>query len=299
MQKNSVQIQSVIFQNEKESLYKAIKAIDNAVRVNREADGLLGDLRLYYGDASPEPVFMEKDIKYIKEELCRNISFEYKFFGFNSGSAKGHNILAETCNTDYIMIMNPDVILSAHFWGEIFKPFALDKTGMVEARQTPLEHQKEYDIKTGETDWATTACALIRTSIFKDLKGFDSDTFFLYCDDLDFSWRLRLEGFSIIYQPLAPVFHAKRLSHNASWQPTSAERYYSMEAAVLMAYKWSNPSRVKELLEVFKKGGELERKVVEEFMKRKNSGKLPEPIDKNHKIARFYGDFYSKNRYIL
>ena len=32
-------------------------------------------------------------------------------FGFNSGTAKGHNLMGENCTADFMMIMNPDVIL--------------------------------------------------------------------------------------------------------------------------------------------------------------------------------------------
>ena len=120
------------------------------------------------------------------------------------------------------------------------------RSAMVEARQTPIEHQKEYDIKTLETQWATTACTVIRGDVFRKIGGFDADTFFLYCDDLDFSWRLRLAGYKIIYQPLAPAYHAKTVSAEGKWQPTQTEVYYSAEAAILMAHKWSNPERAKK-----------------------------------------------------
>ena len=71
---------------------------------------------------------------------------------------------------------------------------------------------------------------------------------FLYCDDLDFSWRVRLAGYKIIYMPSAIVYHAKNLSLSGTWQPTSAEIYYSAEAAMLLAYKWSNPERAEKAL---------------------------------------------------
>jgi len=31
-----------------------------------------------------------------------------------------------------------------------------------------------------------------REELFLELQGFDADTFFLYCDDVDLSWRVRL-----------------------------------------------------------------------------------------------------------
>lgn len=300
MEKICIRVQSILYKNEKDSLLKAIRALANAVRVSEKNQAPVTGVELYYGDSSDDPIFSEEDVTAVNEQYGDYLKFTYHFFGFNSGSAKGHNTLAEDCRTSYIMIMNPDVIVSPRFFIEIMKPFEKEDVGMVEARQTPIEHQKEYDVETGETGWATTACAVIPFHLFQKLNGFDSDTFFLYCDDLDFSWRIRLLGYKIIYQPLAPVFHAKRLSVSGSWQPTDAEKYYSAEAALMMAYKWSNDERVEYLLNVYgESNDENLKKAVEHFYKMKEEKKLPEQIDKEHKVAEFIGDYYSENRFIL
>src|SRR5699024_7578011 len=150
-------------------------------------------------------------------------------------------------------------------------------------RQTPLEHAKEYDKTTGETEWASTACTIFRTNVYKEINGFDDDTFFLYCDDLDFSWRVRLAGYKIIYVPNAIVFHSKKLSVQGNWEPTSAEIYYSAEAAMLLAYKWSNVERAENLCEMYlNRGGEYEKKAALEYMKRKKEGRLPLVVDREH-----------------
>ena len=295
----SIQVQSVVYRNEAESLKRAVLAMANAVRVFREIDHQPCQVTFVYGDGSPDPVLEEAEVKTLQEKTKPYLDFQYHIFGMNTGSAKGHNLLAKRTRSDYILIMNPDVKVSPHYLREAMKPFADQLVGMVEARQTPLEHSKEYDEKTFETSWATTACAVIRRNVFEELQGFDHETFFLYCDDLDFSWRLRLAGYKIIYQPLAAVDHAKTLSVDGKWQPTSAEVYYSAEAALLMAHKRSNPERVRKLLEVFSAGGENEQKVVAEYRKREKEGTLPQPIDPEHRVARFIGDFYSEHRFFL
>ena len=297
---STLQIQSVIYNNEKESLCRALKAIRNAVNVDRRYGKVLGKVIVCYGDASPEPVFSVDEIARMKAEFDDTFEFKYRFFDENTGSAKGHNLMGAECDSEYMLIMNPDVVLSSNIFEQLMKPFRTDeKVGMVEARQTPIEHSKEYDVETGETDWATTACAVFPKSLFDKLKGFDNETFFLYCDDLDFSWRIRLEGYKIIYQPKAVCFHAKRLSTGGKWQPTNAEKYYSAESAVFMAYKWSNDKRVEYLLDMFAKGGEVERKVVAEFEKRKSEGRLPEQLDKEQKVAKFIGDYFTEHRFYL
>ena len=298
----TLQVQSVIYHNEPHHLLRALDNLANAVRVNREQGGVLGAVTVCYGDASCAPVFSEAEVTQITERFAPFFTFRYRFFQKNTGSALGHNLLGESCESDYMMIMNPDVVLCPTFFAGMLAPFfdpAL-QAGMTEARQTPIEHPKEFNRTTLETDWATTACAIFPTELFRALEGFDAQTFFLYCDDLDFSWRLRLLGKKIYYRPDCPVYHAKRLSAKAQWQPTSAEVYYSQEAALFMAYKWSNPKRFSALYDAFvAEDSENSRRVIAEFEARKAAGTLPTPLDPTHKVAKFLGDYYTEHRYIL
>lgn len=293
-----LQIQSVIYGNEKSSLERAIKAICQAVKVCH-TKGMDLQVKLIYGDASPEPVFNEVDLEKINNIIGKQMAFEYRVFGFNSGTAKGHNLMGKNSNSDYMMIMNPDVIVEPQCIMRLIGVLeACDNIGMVEARQTPLEHAKEYDLDTGETEWASTACTIFRTNVFNEIDGFDEDTFFLYCDDLDFSWRVRLGGYRIIYVPSAIVYHAKELSIDGGWKPTNAEQYYSAEAAMLLAYKWSNETRANYLCELFTaQGGASEKKAAEEYRKRQQDGHLPMQLDSDHKIAKFIKNDYCKMRF--
>ncbi len=297
----TIQAQSVIYNNEIQSLLTAIDNMANAVRVEREQVGYIGRVSLCYGDASEKPVLTGEQVHAIQERFKDELDFHYQFFGFNSGSAKGQNLLGLEANTDYILIMNPDIIVSPRFFMEMLYPFENHKVGIVEARQTPIEHHKQYNPVTMETEWATGACAMVPTSVFKQIHGYDSDTFFMYCDDVDFSWRVRLLGYQIFYQPLAPVYHAKRLNFNAGWKPTAAEEYYSAEAAILMAHKWSYPGRVQELLRAYSESSnQNHKKAAEHYRQLEREGKLPIPIDPEHKVGRFVdGGYYAENRFTL
>ncbi len=302
MSQYSLQIQSVLYCNKKESLLKALKSIERAVELNKQTTGELGDVCVCYGDASPKPIFTSEEIADISKKFEGTFSFNYSYFDENTGSAKGHNKLGETCNSDYMLIMNPDVVVCPRVFHAMLKPFmdpAL-KCGMTEARQTPVEHPKEYDQKTYETGWATTAFAIFSTEIFRELNGFDQDMFFMYCDDLDFSWRVRMLDKKIYYIPEAIVFHAKTLSAKASWRPTNAEVYYSAEAAILMAYKWSNNQRCSKLYNDFKMSGDENLvRAAKHFDELKKSGKLPVQLDPKHKVSEFIGDYYTKHRFKL
>lgn len=297
MENKSIQIQSVIYGNEKSSLKKAMDAIANAVRVTKANNGIIKRFVLYYGDATKEPIYSADEVNQIKEQYSEFFEFKYKIYGYNAGSANGQTVLGMESDTDFLLLMNPDVIVSPRYFIDVIGPFENEKVGMTEGRQCPIEHHKEYNIKTGEEDWCTGACSVIRTELFKELGGYDYKTFFLYCDDVDLSWRVRDKGYKIIYVPNAMVFHAKRLTNNGGWMPTNAEVYYSAEAALLMAYKWSNDKRVNELINRFKNGSETEKRVLEAFNEKKEKGELPKQIVS--KVATFNGDYYSENRFVI
>ena len=297
MSKVNIQIQSILYNNDKCAIEKAINHIDNAIKVYEQGGGDIS-CALYYGDASPDPIFSEEDITNINARFHHISKIESIFFDENTGTAKGHNRLATKSESEYIMVMNPDVLVNPRFFLEMLEGLKDDTVGMVEARQTPIEHPKEYDKKTFETSWSTTACVIFRRCVFEKIHGFDEQSFFMYCDDVDFSWRIRLEGYKLIYRPSAVVYHAKRLSSGGSWKPTSAEIYYSAEAALFMAYKWSQQKLLKKLLFDFKHSKEkVYNDAAREFERRRRNGNLPNPLDEEHKIATFVEGGYAKHRF--
>lgn len=299
----SIQIQSVLYKNSPDALIQALDNIANAIRVDREYDHVLSMVVVCYGDASPKPIFTSTEIESLKEQYQDYFDFDYTFFNQNSGTAAGHNRMAKTCTSDYLQIMNPDVIVGPHLFKYMLEPFSIAelRAGMTEARQTPVEHHKEYDIKTGVTSWATTALAIIPYTVFQEIGGFDDDTFFMYCDDVDFSWMVREAGYQIIYVPSAIAFHSKHLSSNGEWLPTSAEVYYSAEAALLMCYKWSAPELLNKILKEYLNAPESspEHKAAQTYLERKRDKRLPKPHDPLHKIAEFVNMGYGPSRFKL
>ena len=302
MREKTLQIQTVLYHNEKESLKKALDSLGNAIKINRKSSKELGDVTVVYGDASKTPLYSLEEIKAINEEFEGLFTLKYLFFDENTGTSKGYNKMGFISESEFILIMNPDVIVCPRFFTYIFRPFR-DKTldaGISEGRQTPIEHAKEYSKRTFETEWATAACMLMPTEIYKEVGGFDEETFFMYCDDVDMSWRVRLLGKKVYYCPDAVVFHAKTLSSTGTWKPTQAEIYYSAEASILMAYKWSNDERTQKLLDIFSNSDEpLLQKAANHFWELKKMGKLCKQLDKEHKVARFVGDNFTEHRFLL
>lgn len=299
---STLQVQTILYKNEKDDLIRSLDSLKKALEVSTFYIKEFNMARVCYGDASPARLFCDEEIEKLNLKYGKVFSVNYTYFNCNTGTSKGHILLAKNCETDYLILMNPDVIFSPRFLIEAMKPFHKDdlNVGIVEGRQTPIEHPKEYDKVTGETSWSSGACTVIRTDIFHQVGGYDEKTFFMYCDDVDLSWMVRLLGEKIIYQPLAPVFHAKRLSSKGKWQATYAEIYYSAEADLLMAYKWSNTKLLSRLLSDFQSSGNANLiKAANNFKMRKEKNLLPEQLDKEHKVSDFTKGNYTKHRFAL
>lgn len=295
----ALRVQSILFHNAPLAIRRALDNLHRAADL-AIAGGDFSSVEVVYGDCSPLPVFNAEAVAALREEHLGYLTIGYEHFGKNFGSAKGHNRLLDQSVADFVLIMNPDVVVAPNTLSELKRPFDFPAVGMVEARQLPVEHPKRYDAMTGETGWATTACALIPRHVFQSVGGFDDGAFFLYCDDVDFSWRVRLAGMKVIYQPSAVVFHDKRLSNEGAWMPTSAEKYYSAEAALMLTYKWSRPDLTEATLSRFKASGESHiRNAAKVFEARRAEGSLPIPVDLEHRVGEFVGDMYSVHRFVI
>lgn len=295
----SIRIQSILYYANPESVERALNSIKQAIAIAQKY-GLAQKVTVAYGDCSSTPIFSDEKITMLRSASSNILDLQYKHFGENLGSAEGHNALAAELNADFVLIANPDVVFAPNTLIEMLRPFSNSSTGMVEARQLPIEHPKVYDSVTGETCWATTACALIDSRIMKALNGFDSQSFFLYCDDVDFSWRVRLAGSKVIYQPSAVVFHDKRLSQEGAWMPSSAEKYYSAEAALFMSYKWSRPDITENILREFKASSiDYLIRAAATFEKRRSLNQLPVQLDPSHQIGQFKNNMYADHRFAI
>jgi GT2 family glycosyltransferase len=295
----TIQVQSVLFNTEPERIRRALASLARSAQLALRTQAVSA-VQVAYGDGSPNPCLSTGDLSELQAEYRDLLEIRYDFFDRNLGSAAGHNRLAEECEQDFLLIQNPDVIVSPRLIENLLAPFETPGVGMTEAKQLPIEHPKDYDPVTGETSWATTACSMIPVPLFEELGGFDAATFFLYCDDVDFSWRVRLSGCKVVFVPSAGVFHDKRLSETGEWQASAAERYYSAEAALLLAHKWSRPDRVRKILEDFDNiPDENLRKAASVFREREAGDRLPTPLDPEHQVGQFVGQYYAKHRFDL
>ena len=91
MSKVTLQIQTVLYQNEPYSLKRSLDSIENAIRVNREGAQELGEVCVVWGDASPAPIFDDAEIEALGARYRDSFKLIYRFFNENTGTSRGHN----------------------------------------------------------------------------------------------------------------------------------------------------------------------------------------------------------------
>jgi hypothetical protein len=145
----------------------------------------------------------------------------------NLGFGRAHNQLAEAAPSgcEYLLLLNPDALPQYDCLSKLLEVAdANPDAALIEAAQFPVEHPKGYDSATMETNWCTAACVLVRRRAFEELGGFDPH-FFLYCEDVDLSWRAWLAGWRCLYVADARCLHVTEGEDVA--KDRSSEVYYS------------------------------------------------------------------------
>ncbi len=297
-------VQVVLYRHDAASVATLLDSVDRSVAHAQDRHAI-GPSTVLIGDCSPEPALNPEDAAAALGDGVRDgvhggsrSRFSYRHFQSNRGSAGGNNDLFALSVSDLVLIINPDCYASPNLVFELCRALDDPHAGIVEARQVPLEHPKEFDRRTGETSWASGACMLIRRAVIERIGGFDEESFFMYCDDVDFSWRARLGGYRVLYRPTACVFHDKRLDPHGQVVAGEAEVYYSAEASLMMAWKWSQPERAERLRHaLWESGSEPYRRAVEAFEDRRAADRLPPPLDPEGRVSQFIGVNYAAHRF--
>ena len=286
----TLQVQSVLYRLSPEAVVRSLRSLARAVELTVLPTGAPLTVTVAYGDCSELPVFDEAGLQALREEFADHFEISYTWFDANLGFAAGNNRLVGE-PTDFLLLMNPDVVLAPRLLEILFHTFLKPGIGIAEAKQLPIEHLKDYDRSTGETSWASLACALIPRQVWDAVGGLDEQSFFLYCEDVDFSWSVRQAGLRVIYQPAASVFHDKRVDAEAQWVPTSSERYYSAETALFLTHKWSRQDLTEKYLTFFRASDdEGLKKAAAVFDKARAEGRLVPQVDPEHRIGVFTED---------
>ena len=216
-------------------------------------DNIFG--QTYWQEAGEAPdVFVvdnsssDKTVSYIRDNfptvhLLRNVN--------NVGLPRAWNQAVKMTHGDYILIMNPDLILDEKFLSMLVRDLDEDSgLALSGGKLYRMDFEKEGDflvrpVKTsildscgllafknrrftdrgaGELDVGrfnkkeeifglTGACFLARRSALEQVKfgkEYFDEIFFMYQEDIDLCWRLRLAGWQAIYDPKAIGWHHRR-----------------------------------------------------------------------------------------
>ena len=229
-----VKIQTVLFENDRAAIGRFFEAV---VESARHVDATV---TLHVGDCSAQPSIDAESLQRQCQEVARGtpLATRYDFFGQNLGFGAAHNRLwRQDSSAERLLVINPDAIPAFHLLSRLNAAATTRAAaGAVEARQVPIEHPKRFDPETWETEWVSGACVLFDGAAFTAAGGFD-ETFFLYAEDVDLSWRLRAAGLRLYCCPETFVMHAKRLVDGFP-ATTAAERHHGPLGLMLLRAKY-------------------------------------------------------------
>jgi len=169
----------------------------------------------------------------------------------NGGFAAGVNTGWQAARGRWLLVLNPDILVSASVAGQILAlpdnlqtlatpPLNRDRVGIIGfalvnpdgsrqpsvgafptlARGLPElflpRNRRRYQItfpqRTSVVDWVTGAAFLVRADAMAELGGFDTN-FFLYFEETDFCHRARRAGWFTVYHPAIKICHEKPLQN--------------------------------------------------------------------------------------
>lgn len=157
----------------------------------------------------------------------------------NMGFGAGNNIGASFGNSPFIFCLNIDTEFfddTLRCLSERIEQEKNERIALWELRQFPYEHPKFYDPLTGETSWSSGAAFVIRREVFELIGGFD-ESFFMYAEDVDLSWRVRTAGYQLCYVPKAVIRH---FCYTSAGEVKPTQYIYSAIGNLHLRYKFGS-----------------------------------------------------------
>lgn len=148
-------------------------------------------------------------------EIAQRLGEQYPVFGGytvhkspkNKGFGAACNLGAAKGEAPHLFFLNVDTAVEPDVFTQLDKGMErFPEAGGYECRQLPYETGHHINPATMETDWASGAALVVRRAAFEEVGGFDRHLF-MYCEDVDLSWRLRAAGYTLRYLPFAGVTH--------------------------------------------------------------------------------------------
>ncbi len=192
-----------------------------------------------------EVIVVDSMTEGIEEALSKLNDRRVKLVHFDRdvGAAASHNIgvLASSPEAEYIAFLDNDTVVEPDWLSRLVETISSDpRIGAVQAKVVSQNNPGKMDhtglgmdsVGTWLTSYgwdhsvfsepmviftASSAAMLTRKDAYLEVWGFD-DTYFIYDDDTDYSWRLRLRGYEVVFDPRAVVFHEDKLEKRVSFE---------------------------------------------------------------------------------
>ncbi|RJT47023.1 glycosyltransferase family 2 protein [Rahnella woolbedingensis] len=202
------------------------------------------------------------------QKYCNGLeSVEYISSNMQYGFGKNNNIAAKYAieilhanNSDYFLILNPDIYITddvlvgfiqynirhdipfstlclyknfektEHYYSIRNFPNLIDFASSFLLGINKTKYIKEDISEEIEVDWCAGSFMLIKVAQYRSIKGFD-EGYFMYCEDIDISYRLSLSGSRLRYIPHFDAIHYAHhdnrnfLSQAFRWHLKSIGRY--------------------------------------------------------------------------
>ncbi|WP_269243084.1 glycosyltransferase family 2 protein [Flavobacterium limnophilum] len=157
----------------------------------------------------------------------------------NFGFAQGYNEALQHIDAEIYALVNSDIEVTENWLKSIVETFENEpKTAIIQPKLLDFKRKEYFEyagaaggfldkygypycrgrvFETLEKDngqyddnceifWASGACFFIRSSVYKELKGFDAD-FFAHQEEIDLCWRAFNKGHQIKYNSQSVVYH--------------------------------------------------------------------------------------------
>ena len=165
----------------------------------------------------------------------------------NLGFGKGHNRIKDEIQSEYHMVVNPDIVFTENVVQKLYgflekysragqvTPKILNEDGteqflpkkdptfayVIMSKFPPFRHYREEytrakeEFKKPTRIMSSTGCLfMIRTALFKKLNGFD-ERYFMYFEDADLSRRVRKYA-DVVFYPNACAYHGWKRDNTKS-----------------------------------------------------------------------------------
>lgn len=157
----------------------------------------------------------------------------------NYGFAGGYNRALREVASEYVLLLNSDVEVTAGWWQPLVEVLdtesdvaAVAPKLLADMERTKFEYAgaaggfidylgypfcrgrilSNVEEDRGQYDdcrdifWASGAAMCCRRELFESLGGFDED-FFAHMEEIDLQWRMQLAGWRIVVEPKSVVYH--------------------------------------------------------------------------------------------